>query len=107
MQQHDFDLIVIGSGPGGHRAAMQGAKAGKRVAIVEEFADVGGGCVHFGTLPSKSFRESVYRWSLGSRGTLGHEKEHSTAVGKKELPDMGRLLKRRDRVVDGETQVIH
>lgn len=106
MQQHDFDLIVIGSGPGGQRAAVQGAKAGKRVALIEEFPKVGGGCVHFGTLPSKSFRESVYRWSLGSRGTLGQEKEHSSAVRGKELPDMMRLLRRRDRVVDGETQVI-
>lgn len=105
--RHDFDLIVIGSGPGGQRAAVQGAKAGKRVAIVEEYSEVGGGCVHFGTLPSKSFRESVYRWSLGSRGTLGHEKEHSTAIRSKELPDMVRLLKRKDRVVSGETQVIH
>jgi NAD(P) transhydrogenase len=104
--QHDFDLIVIGSGPGGQRAAMQGAKSGKRVAIVED-SEVGGGCLHYGTLPSKSFRESVYRWSLGSRGTLGHEKEHSVAVKGKELPDMVRLLKRKDRVVEGEVQVIN
>jgi NAD(P) transhydrogenase len=104
--QHDFDLIVIGSGPGGQRAAVQGAKAGKRVAIIEECKQVGGGCVHLGTLPSKSFRESVYRWSLGSRGTLGQEKEHATAVKGRELPDMARLLRRRDRVVEGETQVI-
>jgi NAD(P) transhydrogenase len=107
MQQHDFDLIVIGSGPGGQRAAVQGAKAGKRVAIVEEFKELGGGCIHFGTIPSKSFRESVYRWSLGSRGTLGQEKEHALAVKAKDLPDMTRLLRRRDRVVESETQVIH
>jgi NAD(P) transhydrogenase len=85
---------------------MQGAKSGKRVAIVEEYSEIGGGCVHFGTLPSKSFRESVYRWSLGSRGTLGQEKEHSIAVKGKDLPDMVRLLKRKDRVVEGEVQVI-
>src|SRR5271170_387323 len=97
-----YDLIVIGSGPGGQRAAVQAAKAGKRVAIVEEHREVGGGCIHVGTIPSKSFRESVYRWSLGSRGTLGQEKEHALAVKSKELPDMGRLLKRRDRVIDVE-----
>src|SRR4051812_46173181 len=93
-----FDLIVIGSGPAGQRAALQGAKAGKKVAIIEELPALGGGATHLGTLPSKSFRESVYRYSLGSRGTLGQEKEHHTGVAKKsELPDMSRLLRRRDR----------
>jgi NAD(P) transhydrogenase len=105
--QHNFDLIVIGSGPGGQRAAMQGAKAGKKVAVIEEYSQVGGGCVHFGTLPSKSFRESVYRWSLGSQGTLGQEREHTSAIKSKDLPDMVRLLRRKDRVVSGEVQVIH
>ncbi len=105
----NLDLIVIGSGPGGQKAAMQAAKVGKKVVIIEEMSAVGGGCVHSGTLPSKSFRESVYRWSLGSRGTLGQEREHATAVkaSKGDLPDMGRLLRRRDRVVEGEEQVIH
>lgn len=104
-----FDLIVIGSGPGGQRAALQGAKAGKKVAIVEDYPTVGGGCVYFGTLPSKSFRESVYRWSLGSKGTLGQEKEHPSAVTKaaKELPDMVRLMRRKDRVISNEGQIIH
>lgn len=99
-----FDLVVIGSGPAGQRAALQGAKAGKKVAIVEEYGAVGGGCVHSGTLPSKSFRESVYRYSLGSRGVFGAEAEHKTAKFK--VPEMARLLKRRDRVVSGEAQVI-
>jgi NAD(P) transhydrogenase len=103
-----FDLIVIGSGPAGQRAALQGAKAGKKVAIVEDKI-IGGGCVHNGTLPSKSFRESVYRWSLGSRGTLGQEGENPVTVSKKkqlELPDMSKLLRRRNRVVDEESRVV-
>jgi NAD(P) transhydrogenase len=103
-----FDLIVIGSGPAGQRAALQGAKAGKKVAIVEDKI-IGGGCVHNGTLPSKSFRESVYRWSLGSRGTLGQESEHPQAISKRkqlELPDMSRLLRRRNRVVSEESQIV-
>ncbi len=104
----DFDLIVIGSGPAGQRAALQGSKAGKRVAIVEEYNLVGGGCVHFGTLPSKSFRESVYRFSLGSRGTLGQEAEHHDKPERRHaLPDMSRLLRRKERVVSGESQVIY
>lgn len=101
--QREFDIIVIGSGPGGHRAALQGAKAGKRVLIVEKYDLLGGGCVHFGTLPSKSFRESVYRWSLGSRGSLGRA---GTAKRLAELPDMKRLLSRKERVVCDEAKVI-
>ncbi len=106
-----FDLIVIGSGPAGQRAALQGAKAGKKVAIVEEYPKVGGGCIHFGTIPSKSFRESVYRYSLSARGKLGQEHDpeldKSTGVKKHQLPEMLRLLKRRDRVIEGEAQVIY
>lgn len=103
-----FDLIVIGSGPSGQRAALQGAKAGKKVVLIEAESAVGGACVHWGTIPSKSFRESVYRFSLGSRGVLGQE---SPSAGKKakvvrQLPDMRRLLRRRDRVVSSESQVI-
>lgn len=58
MPRKEFDLIVIGSGPGGLRAAIQGAKLGKRVAIVERDRP-GGSCVHTGTIPSKSLREAA------------------------------------------------
>ncbi len=104
-----YDLIVIGSGPAGQRAALQGAKSGKKVAIVDAGGTVGGACVHYGTLPSKSFRESVYRYSLGSRGVLGSTGDEAEKGKKKtafRMPEMSRLLKRKDRVVKGETQVI-
>lgn len=126
-----FDLIVLGLGSAGQRAAMQAAKIGKRVAIVEkydEFSAVGDRCVHLGTLASKSFRESVYRYSMSSQGVLGQEadstevsdglvelsegavdkpkKRRTTKSKTKLLPEMKRLLKRRDRVVNGEQQVI-
>ncbi len=106
MRKH-FDLIVIGSGPGGQRAALQAAKAGKKVAVIEERSAIGGGCVHSGTIPSKSFRESVYRWSLGARGSVGQELElHSGVTKKKVFPEMARLLRRRDRVVSSEAQIV-
>ncbi|HTQ55100.1 MAG TPA: Si-specific NAD(P)(+) transhydrogenase [Bryobacteraceae bacterium] len=57
MQQ--YDLIVIGSGPAGQRAAIQGAKSGKRVALVEKREVVGGACINTGTIPSKTTREAV------------------------------------------------
>jgi NAD(P) transhydrogenase len=58
-----YDLIVIGSGPGGQRAAIQGAKAGKRVAIIEKQTSVGGVCINTGTIPSKTMREAVLHLS--------------------------------------------
>ena len=58
-QSHPYDLLVIGSGPGGQRAAIQAAKLGKRVAVVEKQAVVGGVCTNTGTIPSKTFREAV------------------------------------------------
>lgn len=59
----DYDLIVIGSGPAGQRAAIQGAKLGKRVAVVEKREVVGGASVNTGTIPSKTMREAVMHLS--------------------------------------------
>jgi len=56
-----FDVIVIGSGPGGEGAAMGLTKAGLNVAIIEKEASVGGGCTHWGTIPSKALRHAVSR----------------------------------------------
>jgi len=58
---NDFDVIVIGSGPAGQKAAVQAAKAGKRVAIIEQDKYLGGACVHRGTIPSKTLRENALR----------------------------------------------
>lgn len=54
-----FDVIVVGSGPAGQKAAIQAAKAGRRVAVIEQEAHVGGACVHLGTIPSKTLRETA------------------------------------------------
>ncbi|MBH0184880.1 MAG: Si-specific NAD(P)(+) transhydrogenase, partial [Nitrospira sp.] len=54
-----FDIIVIGAGPAGQKAAIQGAKAGKRVALIERERGIGGSCVYRGTIPSKTLRESA------------------------------------------------
>lgn len=56
---HKVDLLVIGSGPAGQRAAIQGAKLGKRVVIVEKTRVVGGVCTNTGTIPSKTMREAI------------------------------------------------
>src|SRR3979409_2610103 len=58
-----YDLIVIGSGPAGQRAAIQAAKFGKRVALVEKLEVVGGTAINTGTIPSKTMREAVLHLS--------------------------------------------
>ncbi len=58
-QSYDFDAIIIGTGPGGEGAAMNLSKQNKRVAIIERYEQVGGGCTHWGTIPSKALRQSV------------------------------------------------
>ena len=56
---YDYDLLVIGSGPAGHHGAIEAAKLGHRVAIIDKSADLGGVCLHTGTIPSKTLREAV------------------------------------------------
>jgi len=59
MADYDYDMLVIGSGPAGQRAAIQAAKLDKRVAIVERNETVGGAAVNVGTIPRKTLREAV------------------------------------------------
>jgi len=54
-----FDIVIIGAGPAGQKAAIQGAKSGKRVALIERERGIGGSCVYRGTIPSKTLRESA------------------------------------------------
>ncbi|MES9854306.1 MAG: FAD-dependent oxidoreductase [Candidatus Thiodiazotropha sp. L084R] len=59
MSAKHFDVVVIGSGPGGEGAAMKLVKSGKRVAVIEAHDKVGGGCTHWGTIPSKALRHNI------------------------------------------------
>ncbi len=69
---HDYDLLVIGSGPGGQKAAIAAAKLGRSAAIVERTDSVGGVCINTGTIPSKTLREAiVYLTGLSQRELYG------------------------------------
>jgi NAD(P) transhydrogenase len=57
--ERNYDVVVIGSGPGGEGAAMQASKCGRSVLMVERQPEVGGGCTHWGTIPSKALRHAV------------------------------------------------
>ncbi len=59
MSAKSYDVIVIGSGPAGEGASIKAAKGGRRVAIIEQYHKVGGGCTHWGTIPSKTFIHTV------------------------------------------------
>src|ERR1700761_7258768 len=75
MQPGQFDLICLGSGPAGQKAAIQAAKAGFRAAVVEREPQVGGSCLLSGTIPSKALREQAlrYRRMRGSASSLAVE----------------------------------
>jgi NAD(P) transhydrogenase len=96
----DYDLLVIGSGPAGHRAAIQAAKLEKRVAVVEKKSVVGGVCINTGTIPSKTLREAALRLSgYRERGIYG------AAYTVKQHITMRDLLFRVDQVVHNEIDV--
>src|SRR6266849_1350851 len=59
MEDIKTDVVVIGSGPSGQKAAIQAAKLGKNVVVVERDIEPGGACLYSGTIPSKTFREAV------------------------------------------------
>jgi NAD(P) transhydrogenase len=97
----ELDLLVIGTGPAGQRAAVQAAKLGKNVAIAERREVVGGVCINTGTIPSKTFREAVlYLTGYEQRGFYG------PGYRLKESITMPELLQRVDQVVQREIQVV-
>ncbi len=61
MNSFEYDVVVIGTGPGGEGAAMQAAKLGRKVAVVERHSLIGGGCTHWGTIPSKALRHAIFK----------------------------------------------
>lgn len=73
MNKLHFDVIVIGSGPGGEGAAMQAVKHGKSVAMVEQFDRLGGGCTHWATIPSKALRYAIFQMTEANRNPLFRE----------------------------------
>jgi NAD(P) transhydrogenase len=95
-----YDLIVIGSGPGGQRAAIQGAKAGKRVAMIERQSAIGGVCINTGTIPSKTMREAVLHLSgFYSKNFYGANRGAAATI------TMSDVIFRIQRVVENEVGV--
>ena len=101
MSSYDYDLICIGSGPAGQRAAVQASKFGKRVAVIERQHCAGGVCVDRGTIPSKTFREAVlYCTGYGRRFALHQGKD----LNRKVAPEM--LLGAVNEVIRKESEIV-
>lgn len=96
-----FDLVVIGSGPAGQKAALAAAKCGKRVAIIDRKASVGGVCIHTGTIPSKAIREAVLHLTA-----FNERRVYGDGFVVKHDITMADLLARANYVIKSETDVI-
>lgn len=101
MTAPHFDLVVIGSGPAGHKGAIAAAKLGKQVAIVDKLPMIGGVCLHTGTIPSKTLREAVlYLSGFRQRAFYGRDYTLRDRIASKDLAF--RVLE----VVNRELQVL-
>ena len=98
---YEFDLVCIGSGPAGQRAAIQAAKLGRRAALVERRRCVGGVCIETGTIPSKTFREAVLRTTFDGRRFAS-----TGRIGPDSRPTVDPLLARVSQVVAREAEVV-
>ena len=90
----DFDLIVIGAGPGGYVAAIRAAQLGMKVACVEKEQTLGGTCLNIGCIPSKALLNSSEKFAEISKNS----EEHGISTGKVEL-DSSKLMQRKNKIV--------
>ena len=98
---HEFDLVVIGSGPGGQKAAIAAAKLDRKVAVVERPRMLGGVCLNTGTIPSKTLREAVlYLTGLDQREMYGQSYRVKDEI------TIGDLTARTKHVVSRENDVV-
>ncbi|MCE9626339.1 MAG: FAD-dependent oxidoreductase [Candidatus Eisenbacteria bacterium] len=94
MSADVFDLVVIGSGPGGYVAAIRAAQLGMRVACIEKYPTLGGTCLNVGCIPSKALLDSSEHFEYASHGMAAHGVQVSGVT-----LDLATMLKRKDQVV--------
>src|SRR3977135_2905330 len=96
-----YDLIVIGSGPGGYVCAIRAAQLGMKVACVEKRASLGGTCLNIGCIPSKALLDSSELYAQARKHLAGHD----IKVGMVGL-NLAAMLERKDKVVKSLTDGI-
>jgi NAD(P) transhydrogenase len=99
--EYQYDLLVLGSGPGGQKAAIAAAKLGRKAAVVERRSMVGGVCINTGTIPSKTLREAVlYLTGLNMRELYGQNYRVKADI------TVADLLSRTQHVIGREIEVV-
>src|SRR5262245_41430504 len=93
MSETNFDLIVIGSGPGGYTAAIRAAQLGMKVACVEKYEILGGTCLNVGCIPSKALLDSSELFSQAKHGFAAH------GIHVEPTLDLATMHARKDKVV--------
>jgi len=99
MANETFDLVVIGSGPGGYVAAIRAAQLGMKVAVVEKRATFGGTCLNVGCIPSKALLQSSHLFEQA-----GHDLGQHGIVLQPAKLDLGQMMKRKNEVVEATTK---
>src|SRR5437899_9337368 len=99
MANESFDLVVIGTGPGGYVAAIRAAQLGMKVAVVDKRSTFGGTCLNVGCIPSKALLQSSHLFEQA-----GHDlAQHGVVLGEPKL-DFAQMMKRKGEVVDATTK---
>lgn len=101
MEEITADFVVIGSGPAGQKAAIQAAKLGKKVVVVERLADPGGNCLFSGTIPSKTLREGIIDLTRFNERSFGDIKYDMADV------TISMLNSRLHKVIDEEKNMVY
>ncbi|MBI5518381.1 MAG: Si-specific NAD(P)(+) transhydrogenase [Deltaproteobacteria bacterium] len=96
-----YDVVILGSGPGGEGAAMKATKEGRRVAVVERYEKIGGGCTHWGTIPSKALRHTISRMAEYKANPLFASSFEAYAVS------FPRLLRSAEGVIRRQVELRH
>ena len=90
----DFDIVIIGSGPGGYVASIRAAQLGMKVACVEKEKTLGGTCLNIGCIPSKALSNSSEKYIELSK----HAEEHGITASKVDI-DVSKLMQRKEKIV--------
>ena len=93
-----YDIIVIGSGPGGYIAAIRASQLGKKVAIIEKYSTLGGTCTNVGCIPSKALLDSSHHFY----DAVHHFEEHGISVESPSF-DISKMIGRKDKIVETTT----
>jgi len=103
MSRYDFDILVVGSGPGGQSAALQAAALGKRTGLIERKPRLGGVSLQTGTIPSKALREAAW---LTSRFAARGMREASASRGPVQSGFLGEAVSRKQRVIENQATLL-